>query len=68
MRFTLDMLAILLMSAECKQIFSSIKYLVTDSYNCLKADIIEANECLKSWFKRPEAKAFTKGINPNINK
>jgi len=62
------MLAILLISAKCKRIFSSAKYLVTNSRNRLKADIIEANECLKSWFGRPEAKAFAKGINPNINK
>ena len=55
------------MSAKCKQIFSSIKHLIINSCNHFKADIIEANECLKSWFKRLEAKAFAKGINPNVN-
>ena len=61
------MLAILLISAECKCIFSSAKHLITDSCNYLKADIIEANKCLKSWFGRLEPKAFDKGDNPDIN-
>ena len=61
------MLAIPLMSAKCERIFSSAKHLVTDSRNRLKADIIEANECLKSWFGRPEAKAFAKGIDPDVD-
>lgn len=60
-RFALDMLAIPLMSAECERIFSSAKHLITDSRNRLKADIIEANECLRSWFGPPHAKAFAKG-------
>jgi len=62
------MLAIPLISAKCERIFSSAKHLVTDSRNRLKANIIEANKCLKSWFRRLEAKAFAKGINPNVNK
>jgi hypothetical protein len=33
-----------------------------------KADIIKVNKCLKSWFGCPQAKAFTKGVDPNINK
>ena len=61
------MLAILLMSAECERVFSSAKHLLTNSRNCLKADIIEANECLKSWFGRPHAKAFIKGIDPDVD-
>ena len=57
-RFALDMLAIPLISAKCERVFSSVKHLITDSRNRLKADIVEANECLKSWFGRPKAKAF----------
>ena len=62
------MLAIPLISAKCKRIFSSTKHLITNSRNCFKANIIKANKCLKSQFRRPEAKAFTKGVDPNVNK
>ena len=55
------------MSAECERVFSSAKHLLTDSRNRLKADIIEANECLKSWFGRPQAKSFAKGVDPDVD-
>ena len=55
------------MSAECERVFSSAKHLVTDSRNCLKADIIEANECLKSWYGRPKPKAFEQGVDPDVD-
>ena len=61
------MLVILLISTKCERVFSFIKYLVTNSYNCLKADIIEANECLKFWYGCLKLKAFKQGINPNID-
>ena len=61
------MLAIPLISAECERVFSSPKHLITDSRNRLKADIIEGNECLKSWFGRPQAGAFEKGVDPNVD-
>ena len=48
-RFALDMLGIPMMSAECERVFSSAKYLITDSRNRLNPDIIEASECLKHW-------------------
>ena len=48
------------MSAECERVFSSAKHLLTDPQNRLKANIIEANECLKSWFGRPQAKGLCK--------
>jgi hypothetical protein len=48
------MLAIPMMSAECERIFSSAKHLITDSRNRLNPEIIEANECLKHWFGKPE--------------
>ena len=66
-RFALNILAIPLISAKCKWIFSSTKHLITNSYNYLKADIIKANKCLKSWFGRLEAKAFAKGVDLNID-
>jgi len=53
-RFALDMLAIPMMSAECERVFSSAKHLLTDDRNRLNPDIIEANECLKHWFGKPE--------------
>jgi hypothetical protein len=53
-RFALDMLAIPMMSAECERVFSSAKHLLTDTRNHLNPDIIEANECLRHWFGKPE--------------
>ena len=61
------MLAILLISAECERVFSSAKYLITDSRNRLKADIIKANECLKLWFGCLEPGAFNKGNDSDID-
>jgi hAT family C-terminal dimerisation region len=52
--FTLDMLTIPMMSVECEKVFSSAKHLITDSRNRLNLEIIEANECLKHWFGKPE--------------
>ena len=61
------MLAILLISTKCERVFSFAKYLVTDFRNRLKADIIEANKCLKSWYRHPKPKAFERGVDPNID-
>jgi len=61
------MLAILLISAKCKRVFSSAKHLVTNICNCLKANIIKVNKYLKSWYGRLKPKAFKKGVNPNVN-
>jgi hypothetical protein len=61
------MLAIPLISAKCERVFSSAKHLITDSRNRLKADIIKANKCLKSWFGRPEPGAFNKGDDSDID-
>ena len=56
MTFALDMLAIPATSSECERVFSSAKLLITASRNRLLPDIIEANECLKAWFGKPEEK------------
>ena len=61
-------MAIPLISAKYKRVFSSAKYLITNSRNCLKADIIKVNKCLKLWFRRLEPGAFNKGNDSNINK
>ena len=53
-RFAFDMLALPATSAECERVFSSAKLLITASRNRLLPDIIEANECLRSWFGKPE--------------
>jgi hAT family C-terminal dimerisation region len=50
--FALDMLALPVSSAECERIFSSAKLLITASRNRLSPDTIEANECLRAWFKQ----------------
>jgi len=61
------MLAILLISAKYKRVFSSVKHLITNTYNRLKANIIKVNKCLKSWYGRLKPKAFKKGVDPNVN-
>jgi hypothetical protein len=53
-RFAIDMLALPVSSTECERVFSSAKLLITASRNRLRPDIIEANECLKAWFGKPQ--------------
>ena len=65
--YSLNMLAIPLISAKYKRVFSSAKHLVTNTYNRLKANIIEANECLKSWYGRLKLKAFEQGVDPDVD-
>jgi hAT family C-terminal dimerisation region len=48
-RMAFDMLSIPATSAECERTFSSAKLLLTDQRSRLKADIIEASECLRAW-------------------
>ena len=52
------MLAIPSSSDACERLFSSAKLLLNDQRSRLKMDIIEANECLRSWFGPPGMKAF----------
>ena len=54
----LDILAVPPMSDEIERIFSSAKLLLTDRRSRLKMDIIEANECLRSWYGRPGKREF----------
>ena len=61
------MLAILLISAKCKRVFSSIKHLITNVYNCLKANIIKAIKYLKSQYGRLRPKAFKQGVDPDVD-
>lgn len=62
-RMALDVLAVPPMSDECERLFSSAKLLLTDRRSRLRMDIIEASECLRAWYGRPERKAFD---NPDI--
>jgi hypothetical protein len=57
-RFALDALAVPPMSDECERLFSSAKLLISDRRSRLHIDIIEANECLRAWFGRPEKASF----------
>jgi hypothetical protein len=50
-RFALDLFAISPMSDECERLFSSAKLTVVDRRGRLKADIIEACECLRAWYR-----------------
>ena len=54
----LDVLAVPPMSDDCERLFSSAKLLLTDRRSRLRMDIIEASECLRAWYGRPERKAF----------
>jgi len=51
-RFALDMLALPASSSECERVFSSAKLLISPSRNRVNPDIVEMNECLKSWFAK----------------
>jgi hypothetical protein len=57
-RMALDVLAVPPMSDECERLFSSAKLLLTDRRSRLRMDVIEASECLRAWYGRPERKAF----------
>ena len=57
-RMALDVLAVLSMSDECERLFSSAKILLSDRRSRLKIDIIEASECLRSWFGPPAQNTF----------
>ncbi|KAI1509632.1 Dimer-Tnp-hAT dimerization containing protein [Pyrenophora tritici-repentis] len=54
-RFALDMFAISPLSDECERLFSSAKLTIVDRRGRLKADIIEACECLRAWYGKPQA-------------
>jgi len=57
-RMALDILAVPPMSDDCERLFSSAKLLLTDRRSRLQMDIIEASECLRAWYGRPERHAF----------
>ena len=46
----MDILSIPAMSSEPERLFSGAKITITDRRNRLGSDVIEALECLKSWF------------------
>jgi hypothetical protein len=45
----LDMASIPAMSSDCERVFSQGKLLITGQRNRLRADIIEATQCLRIW-------------------
>ncbi len=71
-RMALDMLSIPAMSADPERLFSSAKLLISDLRNKLGMDIIEAFECLKSWYKIKGWEAESKwleeivGVEPKL--
>lgn len=48
-RMALDMASIPAMSSDCERVFSQSKLLITVQRHSLKADIIEATQCLRMW-------------------
>lgn len=56
------------MSSECERAFSAAKRIITDERYRLKQDIIEADQCLKSWIKNKLANgtaAFESLLRPS---
>ncbi|KAI1685630.1 Dimer-Tnp-hAT dimerization containing protein [Pyrenophora tritici-repentis] len=64
-RFALDMFAISPMSDECERLFSSAKLTIVDRRGRLKADIIEACECLRAWYGKPQAERNSDRLRNN---
>lgn len=46
-----DLFAMPAMSSECERAFSSAKRLIAEQRYNLKSDVIEADQCIKSWLK-----------------
>jgi hypothetical protein len=46
-----DLFAMPAMSSECERVFSCAKKLIAEQRYNLKPEIIEADQCLKSWLK-----------------
>jgi hypothetical protein len=46
-----DLFVMPAMSSECERAFSSAKKLINEQRYSLKTDIIEADQCIKSWLK-----------------
>jgi len=51
-RMAYDLFSMPAMSSECERAFSLAKKMITDERYSLKPDIIEADQCLKSWLKQ----------------
>jgi hypothetical protein len=56
-QMAIDFLSIPAMSAAPERCFSSTKETITDKRNKLGSEVIQAFECLKSWYKLKEFKA-----------
>jgi hypothetical protein len=54
-----DLFSIPVMSSKYERAFSAGKGLITDHRYGLKNDIIEADQCIKSWFKHGIANGAT---------
>jgi hypothetical protein len=46
----LNLLSIPAMSSDCERVFSQAKLMITGQRHRLKADIIEATQCLRAWY------------------
>jgi len=58
------MLLILYMSADVKRLFSSYSLTITDRRNRIRIKLLEALECLKSWFKIKEFNILESVVRP----
>jgi hypothetical protein len=50
-----DLFAMPAISSECERAFSNAKRLIAEQRYNLKSDIIEADQCIKSWLKNEVA-------------
>jgi len=50
-RMAMDTFSIPAMSSEPERIFSSTKHIISDERASLKADTVEALECVKHWMQ-----------------
>ena len=57
-KMAINYLSIPAMSTDAERFFSSCLITLTDRLNCLGDDVLEVIECLKSWLKIADQKAY----------
>ena len=63
-KMAINMLSIPCMSADVERLFSSCGLTITDRRNRIRIELLEALECLKSWFKIKEFDILESVVRP----